>query len=124
MLLMLSAAGLGSVMSSTGVVAIFIPVVLGIAESMSVPPGRLLMPLSFAGLISGMLTLVATAPNLVVDSALRHAGFGGFGLFSPTPFGLTILAGGNRLFAGDPPLVERQGGHRASQRARPALCST
>ncbi len=94
MLLMLSAAGLGSVMSSTGVVAIFIPVVLGIAERMSVPPGRLLMPLSFAGLISGMLTLVATAPNLVVDSALRHAGFAGFGLFSPTPFGLAILAAG------------------------------
>jgi len=93
-LLMLSAAGLGSVMSSTGVVAIFIPVVLGISERMSVPPGRLLMPLSFAGLISGMLTLVATAPNLVIDSALRHAGFSGFGLFSPTPFGLTILAAG------------------------------
>ncbi len=93
-LLMLGAAGLGSVMSSTGVVAIFIPVVLGIAVRMSIPPGRLMMPLSFAGLISGMLTLVATAPNLVVDSALRHAGFAGFGLFSPTPFGLTILVAG------------------------------
>jgi di/tricarboxylate transporter len=93
-LLMLAAAGLGSVMSSTGVVAIFIPVVLGIAERMSVPPGRLMMPLSFAGLISGMLTLVATAPNLVVDSALRHAGFAGFSLFSPTPFGLVILVAG------------------------------
>ena len=63
-LLMLAAAGLGSVMSSTGVVAIFIPVVLGVAERMRVAPGRLMMPLSFAGLISGMLTLVATAPNL------------------------------------------------------------
>jgi di/tricarboxylate transporter len=93
-LLMLAAAGLGSVMSSTGVVAIFIPVVLGIAERLSVPPGRLMMPLSFAGLISGMLTLVATAPNLVVDSALRHAEFAGFGLFSPTPFGLVILVAG------------------------------
>jgi di/tricarboxylate transporter len=93
-LLMLAAAGLGSVMSSTGVVAIFIPVVLGIAERVSVPPGRLMMPLSFAGLISGMLTLVATAPNLVVDSALRHAEFAGFGLFSPTPFGLVILVAG------------------------------
>jgi len=93
-LLMLATAGLGSVMSSTGVVAIFIPVVLGIAERMSVSPGRLMMPLSFAGLISGMLTLVATAPNLIVDSALRHAGFSGFGLFSPTPFGLVILVAG------------------------------
>jgi len=93
-LLMLAAAGLGSVMSSTGVVAIFIPVVLGVAERMRVAPGRLMMPLSFAGLISGMLTLVATAPNLVVDSALRHAGFAGFGFFSFTPFGLVILIAG------------------------------
>ena len=56
-LLMLAVAGLGSVMSSTGVVAIFIPVVLGIANRMKVSPRRLLMPLAFAGLISGMLTL-------------------------------------------------------------------
>jgi di/tricarboxylate transporter len=93
-LLMLAIALLGSVMSSTGVVAIFIPVALGIAERMQVPPGRLMMPLSFAGLISGMLTLVATPPNLVVDSALRHNGFAGFSLFSFTPFGLVVLAAG------------------------------
>jgi di/tricarboxylate transporter len=47
-------------MSSTGVVAIFIPVVLSIGERMRLPPGRLMVPLCFAGLISGMLTLVAT----------------------------------------------------------------
>ena len=93
-LLMLAIAGLGSVMSSTGVVAIFIPVALEIAEHMRLTPGRLMMPLSFAGLISGMLTLVATPPNLVVDSALRHDGFAGFSLFSFTPFGLVVLAVG------------------------------
>ncbi|MBP9569295.1 MAG: SLC13 family permease, partial [Aeromonadaceae bacterium] len=59
-LLMLAVAGLGSVMSSTGVVAIFIPVALSIAHRMHIPPGRIMMPLSFAGLISGMMTLVAT----------------------------------------------------------------
>ena len=93
-LLMLAAAGLGSIMSSTGVVAIFIPVVLGVAERLRVPPGRLMMPLSFAGLISGMLTLVATPPNLVVDSALRHNEFAGFSFFSFTPFGLVIPVAG------------------------------
>ncbi len=94
MLLMLATAGLGSVMSSTGVVAIFIPVTLGIAEQMQVRPSRLMMPLSFAGLISGMLTLVATPPNLVVDSALKHNGFAGLSLFSFTPFGLVVLVAG------------------------------
>lgn len=62
-LLMVSVAGLGSVMSSTGVVAIFIPVVLSIAARMKVSPSRLMMPLAFAGLISGMLSLVATPPT-------------------------------------------------------------
>jgi di/tricarboxylate transporter len=91
-LLMLAAAGLGSVMSSTGVVAIFIPVALGVAARLKIPPARLMMPLAFAGLISGMLTLVATAPNLVVHSELRRAGLDGFGFFSLTPVGLAVLA--------------------------------
>lgn len=91
-LLMLAAAGLGSVMSSTGVVAIFIPVALGVAARLNIAPARLMMPLAFAGLISGMLTLVATAPNLVVHAELRRAGLEGFGFFSMTPIGLAILA--------------------------------
>ena len=93
-LLMLAVAGLGSIMSSTGVVAIFIPVVLLVAKRQKLSPGRLMMPLSFAGLISGMLTLVGTPSNLVADSALQHAGFAGFGFFSITPFGAVILAAG------------------------------
>lgn len=93
-LLMLVVAGLGSVMSSTGVVAIFIPVVLDISHRLKIPARRLMMPLSFAGLMSGMQTLVATPPNMVVDSALRHSGHSGFGFFSFTPIGLVILAMG------------------------------
>ncbi len=91
-LLMLIVALLGSVMSSTGVVAIFIPVVLRIAQRTQIAPGRLMMPLSFAGLLSGMLTLVATAPNLIVDAELTRAGLAGFEFFSFTPFGVPILA--------------------------------
>jgi di/tricarboxylate transporter len=90
-MLMLIVATLGSVMSSTGVVAIFIPVVLRVCTRLRVAPGQLLMPLCFAALISGMLTLVATAPNLVVHSELQREGFAGFGFFSFTPFGLPIL---------------------------------
>lgn len=90
-LLMLAVAGLGSVMSSTGVVAIFIPVVMSVSSRMERPPGRLMMPLAFAGLISGMMTLVATPPNLVVNSELERYGAGQFGFFSVTPIGLVIL---------------------------------
>jgi di/tricarboxylate transporter len=89
--LMLTVAGLGAFMSSTGVVAIFIPVVLSVSMRMNTSPSRLMMPLSFAGLISGMMTLVATPPNLVVNSELLREGLQGFSFFSVTPIGLVVL---------------------------------
>jgi len=91
-LLMAAVGGLGSLMSSTAVVAIFIPVVLRISQNRGTAPSRLMMPLSFAALISGMLTLVATAPNLVVNAELIRQGAQGFSFFSFTPFGLPLLA--------------------------------
>lgn len=90
-LLMVTVAGLGAFMSSTGVVAIFIPVVLSVAARMKTAPGRLMMPLSFAGLISGMMTLVATPPNMVVNSELVREGIRGFGFFGVTPIGMLVL---------------------------------
>lgn len=91
-LLMITVAGLGAFMSSTGVVAIFIPVVLSVSMHMQTSPSRLMMPLSFAGLISGMMTLVATPPNLVVNSELLREGLHGFSFFSVTPLGVVVLA--------------------------------
>ncbi|MDY0573274.1 SLC13 family permease [Pasteurella multocida] len=93
-LLMLAVAVLGSFMSSTGIVAIFIPVVLVICQQMNISPKRLMMPLSVAGLISGMMTLIATAPNLVVNAELiRNTDFR-FHFFDFTPIGLVVLTMG------------------------------
>jgi di/tricarboxylate transporter len=91
-LLMSIVAGLGAFMSSTAVVAIFIPVVLRICQNSGLAPASLMMPLSAAALISGMMTLVATAPNLVVSAELIRQGHEGFGFFTFTPFGVPILA--------------------------------
>ncbi len=91
-LLMLAAGLLGSVMSSTAVVAVFIPVVLTISAKTDINASRLLMPLSFAALVSGMLTLIATTPNLVVSAELDAKGLEPFGFFSFTPIGLAVLA--------------------------------
>lgn len=91
-LLMIMVAIIGSVMSSTGVVAIFIPIVLRVARNAAIAPARLLMPLSVAALISGMMTLVATAPNLVVQGELLRHGLEGFGFFAFSPFGVPVLA--------------------------------
>lgn len=90
-LLMSVVCGLGATMSSTAVTAIFIPVTMRISQSTQTPPSQLMMPLSFAALISGMMTLVATAPNLVVNSELVRRGEAGFHFFSFTPFGVPIL---------------------------------
>ena len=90
-LLMLIIATLGSVISSTGVVAIFIPVVMNIAQRTGISPSHLMMPLSVAALISGMLTLVGTPPNMVVHSELVRSGHDGFGFFDFTPVGLPVL---------------------------------
>lgn len=89
--LMLVVCGLGSTMSSTAVTAIFIPVVLRVAASTGTAASKLMMPLSTAALISGMMTLVATAPNLVVNSELIRHGDEGFHFFSFTPFGIPVL---------------------------------
>ncbi len=90
-LLMLFVGGLGAVMSSTGVVAIFIPVVLRVAQLTGASVSGLMMPLSVAALSSGMITLVATAPNLVVNSELVRQGLTGFHFFSFTPVGIVVL---------------------------------
>lgn len=90
-LLMVTVAVLGAFMSSTGVVAIFIPVVISVTARMGTSPARLMMPLSFAGLISGMMTLVATPPNMVINSELLRENIPGFGFFGITPIGIVVL---------------------------------
>ncbi|MGI9265254.1 MAG: SLC13 family permease [Gammaproteobacteria bacterium] len=91
-LIMVSAGILGSVMSSTAIVAIFIPIVLRIAAETNLAASRILIPMSYAALISGMMTLIATAPNLVVNAELISAGHSGFRFFSFSLIGLAILA--------------------------------
>ncbi len=93
-LMMIAVTTLGSIMSSTGVVAIFIPVVMSICARNNIHPGKLMMPLSFAGLISGMMTLVATPPNMVIHSEMVRHGYEGFSFLAFTPIGLVVLAMG------------------------------
>lgn len=90
-LLMLIVGGLGSLMSSTGIVAIFIPVALRIAARAKIPPRNILLPIAFAALISGMLTLVATSSNLVINYELTRTSGAGFRFFDITPIGVPIL---------------------------------
>ncbi len=93
-LLMVVVGCVGAFMSSTGIVALFLPIVLSISAKTGYAKTRLLMPLSFAALISGMMTLIATAPNLVVSAELQKQGLEPFGFFDFTPIGLAVLVVG------------------------------
>jgi di/tricarboxylate transporter len=93
-LIMLLAGGIGAFMSSSAIVAMFIPVVLTIANKTGLNRKRLLMPLSIATLTSGMMTLIASSPNMIIDHTLRARGLASFGFFSWTPFGLVVLITG------------------------------
>jgi di/tricarboxylate transporter len=93
-LLMPAVAFLSAFMSSTGAVALFIPVVLSIARKASMSVPRLMMPLAFASLIGGMMTLIGTPPNIVASGLLARSGHEGFGFFDFTPIGLAMLVVG------------------------------
>lgn len=88
---MLATGLLSAFMSSTGTVAVMLPIAVAMAWRTGVSPSKVLMPVSFAALVGGMLTLIATPPNLVVSGALEVAGSPPFGFFAFTPFGIGLL---------------------------------
>ena len=91
-LVMLLAGTVGAFMSSSAIVAMFIPVVRTIADKTGLNRKRMLMPLSVAALVSGMMTLIASSPNLIVEDTLRARGLAPLSFFSWTPFGVAVLA--------------------------------
>lgn len=93
-MVMLVTSAIGAFVSNTGTVAVMLPVVVSLAMSAQTNPGRLLMPLAFASSLGGMLTLIGTPPNLVIQETLQNAGYGSLSFFSFTPIGLVCLATG------------------------------
>lgn len=89
--LMGTAGLLSGFMNSIGVVALLLPVVVRLARKTGIPAPRLLMPLAYGTLLGGLTTVVATATNVLVSTALREAGFAPFGLLDFTPLGLSVL---------------------------------
>ena len=106
-LIMTLAGGLGAFMSSSAIVAMFIPLVLTVARKTSLNSKRMLMPLSVAALVSGMMTLIASSPNMIIESTLRGRGLAPLDFFSWTPFGLAVLAAADRVHVGGAEFAEQ-----------------
>jgi len=97
--IMILVAVLSGFMSSTGTVAVMLPVVMGLAWGRDISPSKLLIPLSVASLLGGMLTLIGTAPNIVVSNHLEAMGREPFGLFTFTPIGIVMVVIGIAFMA-------------------------
>ena len=94
LLIMFATAGIGAFVSNTGTVALMLPIVVGMAASTGVGARRLLMPMAFASSMGGMMTLIGTPPNLVIQNALTSEGFAPLSFFSFLPVGIVCLAVG------------------------------
>lgn len=93
LLVMLGTASIGAFISNTGTVALMLPIVVSMAAATNTNASRLLMPLAFASSM-GIMTLISTPPNLVIDETLREAGYEGLSFFSFLPVGLVCLSVG------------------------------
>ena len=94
LLVMLVTSAIGAFVSNTGTVALMLPIVVSLAVSANMNPSRLLMPLAFASSMGGMMTLIGTPPNLVIQNALTSAGFPPLSFFSFFPVGIICVAVG------------------------------
>ena len=94
LLVVVVTAVIGAFVSNTGTVALMMPIVVSMATQTGTRPARLLMPLAFASSMGGMLTLIGTPPNLVIQDTLAHGGYQPLKFFSFLPVGLVCIAVG------------------------------
>ena len=94
LLITAAAALLSAFMSNAATVAVLIPAAVALSRRAELAPSRLLMPLGFGAILGGNLTLIGTAPNLLVSNYLRQRTGQGFGMFDFALVGIPIVAAG------------------------------
>jgi di/tricarboxylate transporter len=86
--------GASAIMNNTPVVVVMIPVVVQLCQTLGMKPSKMLIPLSYAAIMGGSLTLIGTSTNLLVDGVAREQGLEPFGIFEILPIGLAVCGTG------------------------------
>lgn len=112
--LMVFVAAVSAMVNNTPVVAVFIPVILQIANRSGIPATKMLIPLSFASIFGGMCTLIGTSTNILVSGIVEEHGLPAIGMFEMLPLGavLLVLGVGYMLLIGFRLLPDRNDGAR------------
>jgi len=97
-LMSLSVGMLSGLVQNIGAAALFLPGILNISRRSKIPASALIMPIGFAAILGGTLTMVGSGPLILINDLLRNAGLAPYGLFSVTPVGILLLFSGIGFF--------------------------
>lgn len=89
---------ISSFLQNIGAAAVFLPAIRRISKESKIPSSRLLMPMGFAAILGGTLTLVGSSPVIILNDLLNQAGLSSYGLFGSTPVGLVLMFSGILYF--------------------------
>ena len=90
----LAVMGASAIMNNTPVVVVMIPVVVQLSKTLGTSASKLLIPLSYAAIMGGSLTLIGTSTNLLVDGVARSEGLDAFTIFEIFPIGVVVCLWG------------------------------